>query len=116
MAPPITDLPPAPAEHYYTIDERGKPQEVIYIAPRDVRQIYEADDCDIQSDFFIDATENAAIKSMWISMNKMRRKLFRENGLLKKRINELEYENNELQLHIDYICDQLQIKKIKRIV
>ena len=98
------ELPPAPpVEHHYTLDQSGKPiqvQEVIYIAPKE-DQFHEIELGDKQLDFLEEMIENAEVKNAVISLNKMRRKLFRENGLLKKRMQDLEYHMQSVLMKID---------------
>lgn len=107
MSPPIASPapppPPPPAEHHYTLNEAGKPIEVsvIYIAPKSDEQFHELEMGDKQLDFLEEMIQNAEVKNAVISLNKMRRKLFRENGLLKKRMQSLEYELESIKLKID---------------
>lgn len=105
MSPPIpfSDLPSPPVEHHYTLNEAGKPVEVsvIYIAPKSDEQFHEIEMGDKQLDFLEQMIENAEVKNAVISLNKTRRKLFRENGLLKKRMHSLEYQLEAIQVQID---------------
>lgn len=118
MSPPIlaSDLPPAPVEHHYTMDQTGKPieiQQVIYVPPSSEEQFHELEIGDKQLDFLEEMIQNAEVKNVVISLNKMRRKLFRENGLLKKRMAALEQENNSIRHELDYVYQLLNIEKRK---
>lgn len=118
MSPPIvaSDLPHAAVEHYYTLDQAGKPievQQVIYVPPSSEEQFHELEIGDKQLDFLEEMIENAEVKNVVISLNKMRRKLFRENGLLKKRMAALEQENNSIRHELDYVYQLLNIEKGK---
>lgn len=111
---PVSDLPPPTIEHHYTLDQSGKPiqiQEVIYIAPTKEEQFHELEIGDKQLDFLEDMIQNAEVKNAVVSLNKMRRKLFRENGLLKKRMSDLEMQNNLLSHQLDYLFNLLNIEK-----
>lgn len=116
MSPPIplSDLPKMPVEHHYTLDHSGKPiqvQEVIYIAPTKEDQFHELEIGHKQLDFLEEMIENAEVKNAVISLNKMRRKLFRENGLLKKRMAELEMQNNMISHQLDHLYSVLHLEK-----
>lgn len=118
MSPPIvaSDLPPPPVEHHYTLDHAGKPiqvNEVIYLAPSSEEQFHDLPIGDQQLDFLENMIQNAETKNAVISLNKMRRKLFRENGLLKKRIAALEQDNNAIRHELDYLYQFLTIEKRK---
>lgn len=118
MSPPIvaSDLPLPPVEHHYTLDQAGKPievQQVIYVPPSSEEQFHELEIGDKQLDFLEEMIENAEVKNVVISLNKMRRKLFRENGLLKKRVAALEKDNDSIRHEIDCLYDLLNIKKMK---
>lgn len=111
MSPPIADLPPPPIEYHYTVDKYGS---VIYIPPSHQDQFHELDECDQQLDFLEEVIQNREVLHLTQSLNKMRRRLFRENGLLKKRMAQLEHENQEIRHELDHIYKKLNIKK-KRI-
>ena len=116
MSPPIpvSDLPPPLSEYHYIINEQGKP-EVIYIPPSSEDQFHDLPLYDHQLDFLEQIIENAEVKNVAVSLNKTRRKLFRENGLLKKRIAALEMQNDEIRLEIDHLYEilNLNLKKGK---
>lgn len=111
MSPPISDLPPPPIEYHYTVDKYGS---VIYIPPSDQDQFHELEECDQQLDFLEQVIQNREVLHLTRSLNKTRRRLFRENGLLKKRMAYLEHENQEIRHELDHIYKKLNIKK-KRI-
>lgn len=115
MPPPaIPDLPTPPIEHHYTLDKYGKPleiQSVIYLPPSDQEQFHELTPCDQQLDFLEQVIKNTEVRHVAVSLNKMRRKLFRENGLLKKRMAQLEHENQEIRHELDHLYHILSINK-----
>lgn len=115
MSPPIpiSDIPPPPKEHHYILNEAGRPVEVsvIYIPPSSDEQFHEIEMGDKQLDFLEEMIQNAEVKNAVISLNKTRRKLFRENGLLKKRMQSLEYQLESIRVQIDALQKQKQKEK-----
>lgn len=124
MPPPVSvDLPP-PVEHVWTVDRYGRPIEIKKISHAPAEQLLYENNCIrpyYQLDIFFDLMKAvkdedikriiAIIDALPESFRAQTKKLFAEVGELKKKNYQLQIKNESMQEQIDFLYDQLNIKK-----